>query len=60
MDDKESRTQRFQRFIQLLKDMDEETRKEYLDECKFEERNPRNDGWVIEGYRDILEASKHV
>jgi hypothetical protein len=40
--------------------MDEETRKEYLVECKFEERNPRNDGWVIEGYRDILEASKHV
>ena len=56
----ETKAERMERFIQLLKDMDEETRKEYLDECKFEERNPRNDGWVIEGYRDILEASKHV
>ena len=60
MDDEESRQERLQRFIQLLKDMDKETRDDYIQECIREERNPRNDGWVMQGYRDIIEALKHV
>jgi hypothetical protein len=60
MDDEKGGEKRFFQFIQLLKSMDEQTRNEYIEECEFEAKNDRNDGWVLEYYRNFLEAAKYV
>jgi hypothetical protein len=60
MDDEKGGEKRFFQFIQLLKSMDEQTRNEYIEECEFEAKNGRNDGWVLEYYRNFLEAAKYV
>ena len=60
MDDEKGGKKKLRQLILQLKHMDDSTRKKYIKECEFEAINPRNDGWSIEFYKEVLEAAKHV
>ncbi len=58
MDDEEGRSERLQRAIQQLREMDPQEMEKFLNECRMELRYA--DGYSGEHYTNYLEASKHV